>query len=257
VATYVVRALARFGGEVRAKARTTNPNFSVSQALVCCKLLHQSALVPVLDMIPPTKLVIGLIGGMGGGKSELAGLLAERGARVVSGDEAGHRALRQSDVKALVVKRWGEGILSPKGDIDRRKLACIVFGQEQERKALEEIVFPWIKDELHQQIAQAKADPNVPLIVLDAAIMLEAGWHKECDRLVFIEAPRTIRLARLKEKRGWSPAEVEDREKAQWPLSEKRAHADEILDNSGTLDHLAAQVDRLLAKWGIVLCNRP
>jgi dephospho-CoA kinase len=207
-------------------------------------------------MLPPTKLVIGLIGGMGGGKSELAALLAERGACVVSGDEAGHEALRQKDVRTLVVERWGERILSPRGEIDRRKLAGIVFGQEQERKALEEIVFPRIKDQLHQQIAQAKADPNVPLIVLDAAIMLEAGWHKECDRLVFIDAPRAMRLARLKEKRGWSPAEVEDREKAQWPLLEKRNHADVVLDNSGTLERLAAQVDQLLAKWGIVLCNR-
>jgi dephospho-CoA kinase len=86
--------------------------------------------------------------------------------------------------------------------------------------------------------------------------MLEAGWHKECDRLVFIDAPRTLRLERLKAKRGWSPKEVEDREKAQWTLSEKRHHADEVLDNSGTLEHLAGQVDQLLAKWGIVLCNR-
>jgi len=207
-------------------------------------------------MIPRTKLVIGLIGGMGGGKSELAALLAQRGAQVVSGDEAGHDALRQKDVKTLLVKRWGERILSPQGEIDRPKLAAIVFGQEPERRALEEIVFPRIKDRLHQQIAQAKADPNVPLIVLDAAIMLEAGWHKECDRLVFIDAPRAVRLARLKEKRGWSPAEAEDREKAQWPLSEKRRHADAVLDNSGTLEHLAGQVDQLLAKWGIVLCNR-
>jgi dephospho-CoA kinase len=193
---------------------------------------------------------------MGGGKSELAALLAQCGARVVSGDDAGHEALRQDDIKALIVKRWGDRVLSAQGEIDRRKLAAIVFGREQERKALEEVVLPWIKNRLHQQIAQAKADPGVPLIVLDAAIMLEAGWDKECDRLIFIDAPRELRLERLKSKRGWSPKEVEEREKAQWPLTEKRGHADAVLDNSGTLEHLAGQVDQLLAKWGIVLCNR-
>src|SRR5438105_4188904 len=117
-------------------------------------------------MNSPAKPVIGLIGGMGGGKSELAALLAERGAWVVSGDEAGHEALRQNNIKAFVVERWGDRMLSAQGEIDRRKLAAIVFGKEQERKALEEIVFPWIKDRLHQQIAQAKADPRTSLIVL-------------------------------------------------------------------------------------------
>jgi dephospho-CoA kinase len=200
--------------------------------------------------------VIGLIGGMGGGKSEVAALLAKRGARVVSGDEAGHEALRQNDVKVLAVKHWGKQILSNRGEIDRRKLAAIVFGQEMERKALEQMVFPWINKRLHEQIALAKADPQTPLVVLDAAIMLEAGWNKECDRLVYIDAPRSVRLARLSEKRGWLPKEVEDREKAQWSLTEKRNRADEVLDNSGSLEQLAGQLDLLLAKWGIVLCNR-
>lgn len=201
------------------------------------------------------KPVIGLIGGMGGGKSEVAALLAMRGARVVSGDEAGHEALRQREVKTLVVERWGKQILTSEGEIDRRKLATIVFGQEKERRALEHMVFPWIKHRLHEQIAQAKADPKVPFVVLDAAIMLEAGWHKECDRLVYVDAPRHVRLARLSEKRGWQHKEVEEREKAQWSLSDKRDRADEVLDNSGSLEHLAGQVDLLLAKWGIVLCN--
>jgi dephospho-CoA kinase len=206
-------------------------------------------------VVSGSKPVIGLIGGMGGGKSEVAALLAQRGARVVSGDEAGHEALRQPEVKAQVINRWGQQILTAHGEIDRRKLAAIVFSQEQERKALEEIVFPWIKNRLHQQIAQAKADPYVPFIVLDAAVMLEAGWSHECDRFVYIDAPRDLRLARLGDKRGWSTREVEEREKAQWSLADKRCRADEVLNNSGTLGHLGGQVDQLLAKWGIVLCK--
>jgi dephospho-CoA kinase len=205
---------------------------------------------------PSRKLVIGLVGGMGSGKSEVAGLFAQRGAKVVSGDQAGHEALRQPEVRARVIERWGPDLVAKEGEIDRGKLAAIVFGNEAERKALEALVFPWIERRLRQQIAQARADPAVPLVVLDAAIMLEAGWHDECDRLIYIDAPRELRLARLSEKRGWKAKEVEEREKAQWSLNDKRDRADDILDNSGSLESLARQVDQLLRQWGIVLCNQ-
>jgi dephospho-CoA kinase len=135
-------------------------------------------------------------------------------------------------------------------------LAAIVFSREAERKALEALVFPWIERRLRLQIAQARADPAVPLVVLDAAIMLEAGWHDECDRLIYIDAPRELRLARLCEKRGWKAKEVEEREKAQWSLNDKRDRANDVLDNSGSLESLARQVDQLLRQWGIVLCNQ-
>jgi dephospho-CoA kinase len=200
--------------------------------------------------------VIGLVGGMGSGKSEVAGLFAQRGAKVVSGDQAGHEALRQPEVRARVIERWGPELVTQEGEINRGKLAAIVFSNEAERKALEVLVFPWIERRLRQQIAQARADPAVPLVVLDAAIMLEAGWHDECDRLIYIDAPRELRLARLSEKRGWKAKEVEEREKAQWSLKDKRDRADNVLDNSGSLERLARQVDQLLRQWGIVLCNQ-
>jgi dephospho-CoA kinase len=205
---------------------------------------------------PSRKLVIGLVGGMGSGKSEVAGLFAQRGAKVVSGDQAGHEALRQPEVRARVIERWGPELVTQEGEINRGKLAAIVFSNEAERKALEVLVFPWIERRLRQQIAQARADPAVPLVVLDAAIMLEAGWHDECDRLIYIDAPRELRLARLSEKRGWKAKEVEEREKAQWSLKDKRDRADNVLDNSGSLERLARQVDQLLRQWGIVLCNQ-
>ena len=209
-------------------------------------------MTPTSEFRRSRKPVIGLIGGMGSGKSEAAALFARRGARVVSGDEAGHEALRKPEVKAQVVARWGKEVLTKQGEVDRRKLAGIVFENEEERKALEGIVFPWIESRLRQEIAEARLDPQAPLIVLDAAIMLEAGWHDECDRLVFIEAPRETRVARLGQKRGWTAKEVQTREKAQWSLAEKRNHAHDILDNSGSLEDLARQVDELLAKWAIV-----
>jgi dephospho-CoA kinase len=87
------------------------------------------------------------------------------------------------------------------------------------------------------------------LIVLDAAIMIEAGWNRICDKLIFVDAPRPLRLRRLAAQRGWSAKEVETRERAQMPVAEKAKRADHVIDNSGSPEHVAAQVDDLVRQW--------
>jgi dephospho-CoA kinase len=195
--------------------------------------------------------VIGLIGGMGSGKSEVAAAFARHGAVVVSGDHAGHEALLQPAIKEQVVRRWGRDVLDERGEVQRKKVAAIVFRDAAERKALEAIVFPWIERSLREQIDAAKRDSRVPIIILDAAVMLEAGWSNECDKLVFVNAPRPLRLQRLAKARGWTDKEVHDREQAQLGLTEKRIRADAVLENSGTLDELDRQVGELLKRWRI------
>src|SRR5689334_1195329 len=88
--------------------------------------------------------VVGLIGGMGSGKSLVAEVFCRRGATLISGDQLGHEALRQPEIYSEVVRRWGTGVLEPDGAISRRRLAAIVFGDPKERRALETLVFPWI-----------------------------------------------------------------------------------------------------------------
>jgi dephospho-CoA kinase len=190
-------------------------------------------------------LVVGLIGGMGSGKSLVAAELARRGARVISGDRLGHEALKQPDIRARVVERWGPAVLDGGGEIDRRKLGAIVFGDVRQRRALEALVFPAIERGIRAAIAAAQSDPDVRLVVLDAAIMVEAGWDAACDRLIFVDAPREVRVRRLIEQRGWSAKEVDARETAQMALTEKRGRADYVLDNSGPPEQLARQVDDL------------
>jgi dephospho-CoA kinase len=194
-------------------------------------------------------LVIGLVGGIGSGKSRVAGLLAQRGARIISGDHLGHQALEQPDVKEEIIARWGEEVLDEIGEIDRKKLGAIVFADPSERRALEAIVHPWIKGRIRAEVELARGDPAVRLIVLDAAVMLEAGWHDVCDELVFVDAPGQERLKRLQEQRDWSAEELSARERAQLPLTEKRARADHVLDNSATLPDLERQVNSLLLQW--------
>jgi dephospho-CoA kinase len=197
------------------------------------------------------KPVIGLIGGIGSGKSRVSALLAERGARVLSGDEAGHEALRQPEVRARVVERWGPGVLDAHGEIDRRRLAERVFPDAAERRALEAMVWPWIGRRLREQVEAARADPAVKFVLLDAAVLLEAGWNDVCDWLVYVDAPRAVRLRRLAGQRGWSAKEVEAREQAQLSLTDKARRADFALDNSGPPEALARQVDDLLPRWGL------
>jgi dephospho-CoA kinase len=195
------------------------------------------------------KPVIGLIGGIGSGKSYVARLLAQYGGYVVEADRLGHEALRQPDIRAAIVRRWGRGVLNEDGEINRRRLADIVFADAEQRRALEAIVHPYIARRLQEEIARARDNPTVRFIVIDAALLLETGWHQLCDYLVFVEAPDDLRQARATQSRGWSAAEWQARESAQWPLAEKRHRADAVIENRGDDRHLHQQLESLLHAW--------
>jgi dephospho-CoA kinase len=195
--------------------------------------------------------VIGLIGGIGSGKSRVADALTRHGAYVISGDQLGHEALRQPDIIAQVVRRFGLEVLDDQGNVNRRRLGAMVFADPAERRALEELVFPWIERRFAEETAKARDDPQVKLIVFDAAILLEAGWNNRCNCVVYVHAPREVRLARLARQRGWSAKEVAARENAQMPLSEKMIRADYVVDNSGTEEQLEPQVKNLLRQLSI------
>jgi dephospho-CoA kinase len=203
------------------------------------------------------KPVVGLIGGIGSGKSQVAAAFAARGARVISGDDLAHEALRQPAVKARIAERWGQGVFDAKGDVARKQLAAVVFADPEERKALEGIVHPWIRERIRAEVVEARQNPAVRLVVLDAAIMLETGWNEICDRLVFIDAPNAERMRRVAGQRGWTSDDLAARERAQLPLTVKAARADHTLDNSGSLVHLGRQVDALLEQWGMTPGSPP
>lgn len=197
------------------------------------------------------KPVIGLVGGIGAGKSTAAGCFSLRGGLVIDADALGHEALRQPEVVAAVVKRWGDGVRKPDGSLDRREIGRVVFGNSDERRALEGLVFPWITARCAADVANAMANPAVPFVVVDAAVLFEAGWHGNVDRIVYVDAPRDVRVARLAARSGWTEAELVAREAAQWPADEKKARADEILVNAAGPVELQEHVDRLLGKWGL------
>ena len=195
------------------------------------------------------KPVIGLVGAIGAGKTTAARCFAARGGHAIDADALGHVALRQPEVIAVLVKLWGEGIRKPDGTLDRREIGRIVFSGAIDRAALEAAVFPYIGTRTRQEIAAAQANPAVAFVVLDAAVLLEAGWGEMVDKLVYVDAPHEVRVARLAARSGWTVADLTAREAAQWPSDAKIARADAVLVNAAGAAELQEQVDRLLAEW--------
>jgi dephospho-CoA kinase len=185
-------------------------------------------------------LTLGLVGGIASGKSQVAEYLRDLGAVVLDADRAGHEVLRQPEVIAALKSRWGEKILDASGQVSRRAVAKIVFGagNEAEKRFLEQLTHPRIQMRMQQEIARAQAlTPPPPALVLDAALLFEAGWERLCDKILFVDTPRDLRLERAV-ARGWSAEQFAAREAAQLPPEEKRARADIVIRNVRTLESL-------------------
>jgi dephospho-CoA kinase len=192
-------------------------------------------------------VVIGIVGGVASGKSLVADCLRQLGATVLDADAAGHQVLRQAEVIAQLRQRWGGRILDDQGQVCRAAVAGIVFGPQpsaaQELASLERITHPRIGALLRQQIDHLRAAGTEPAMVLDAPVMIKAGWVRLCDRVLFVQAPRELRLQRARQ-RGWSEADFDAREAAQESLEVKRNHADWVIDNSGSPVETMEQVRR-------------
>jgi dephospho-CoA kinase len=199
------------------------------------------------------KPVLGLVGGIGAGKSTVANALARHGGKVVAADPLGHEALEQPDILARVTEIWGDrGILTADGKVDRKKFGRIVFPSPVERSRLEHLVHPYIERRIREEIDKAAADPAAKFVVLDAAIMLEAGWDGACDKLVYVDAPRSVRLERVQKQRHWTDHDLANREAVQMPPDKKKERADVVIDNGGPSEATIAQVDELVRNWKLV-----
>ena len=192
-------------------------------------------------------ITLGIIGPIAGGKSTVAGRFAELGATVVDADRLGHEVLCEPEVEESARARWGGGIFAEDGRIDRSKLAKIVFAPTEagakERKYLEQLTHPRIRRRLCERLAELKKE-GAQVVVIDAALLLEAGWDEFCAKIIYVDAPNTVGLDRASE-RGWTAQQYTQRESAQMPLDRKRARADTVLDNSGSIESLRTQVDRV------------
>ena len=185
------------------------------------------------------KIIVGLTGGFGTGKSTAAHWMEELGACVIDADKLAHEALlKNSPVCEQILKIFPEAKTSD--GFDRKKIASVVFGNEEQRKKLEAIVHPYVFERMEEEILEAEE----PVIVLNVPLLFESGLDKRCDRVVVVSAPVEIVRERLK-GRGFSPQEAESREKTQWPLEKKTEKADYVINNSGNLESTRREVEKV------------
>lgn len=197
-------------------------------------------------MRPP---VILIVGGIGSGKSFVAGLFEDAGGVArIDADRIGHEVLTRPEVIAELVEAFGREILDADGRIDRRAVATRVFGpgRESARAKLESISHPRIRSEIEHRIADAGKNAAIRAIVLDAAIGLETGWNSLADRIVYVDVPDGERLERVAKSRGWTAEELRRRELSQWTLERKRAAAHHSVENVGSVDGIRQQVRHVL-----------
>jgi len=188
--------------------------------------------------------VIGLTGGVGSGKSTAAAILAELGARVIDADRIGHEVYRPgSEGFRRVVEAFGAGIVARDGTIDRRALGAIVFAQPEARARLNALVHPLIAAEVARRIAEARAEGFAGPIVVEAAVLIEAGWQSLVDRVWAVSATRASAIGRVMASRGLCREEAELRLDAQLPDAERRRLADLVIENDGTPAELQARVE--------------
>ncbi|TWT62317.1 dephospho-CoA kinase [Rubinisphaera italica] len=190
--------------------------------------------------------VLGFAGGVGSGKSTLSRMLAEKlSIPRIDGDELGHQVLKLNTVRDQLTTIFGSEILNQQGEVDRPTLGKKVWGEDntaiQNRKQLEIIVHPEIKNLMQQQIDSAR-EQGVRGVLLDAAVMLETGWGNVCDKIVFIETSQNQRLQNVTESRNWTLEQLQKREQSQWSLEDKKSHCDVTIDNSGPLNNSFQQL---------------
>ena len=190
-------------------------------------------------------LLIGLTGNIASGKSEVARMLAERGATLIDADVLAREAVRpESQALRDIVKRWGKDVLKKDGSLDRKALRQIVFADQSELDALNRIVHPGVTRLRDREIAAAK-ERGDPIVVCVIPLLFERNLVEEFDAIVLVDAPRPIRLERLVTTRGLEETDAMNMIASQMPAELKRARADYVIENTGSLDDLEHDVDTL------------
>ncbi len=190
------------------------------------------------------KLVIGVTGNIASGKSETARLLQQKGCALVDADAVAHELYGyDSALVRELAHEFGQDIVWSNGMLDRKKLGSLVFGRPDAMAALNRIVHPALIKAIRERIYSAQRVMN--RLVLDDALIVELGFAKEVDYLVFVSASLPVRLERLRARSGFTEAEAMHRIDSQIPEESKLQHADFVIKNETTKEYLIEQVDAL------------
>lgn len=193
-------------------------------------------------------LRVGLTGGIASGKTTVGRILAGLGAFVLDADAIAHEQLRAgTPARERIVERFGAEILDPDGSVSRARLGAVVFGDAAARADLEAILHPAVRDEIDRRIAEYLRHGRSPVAVVDAALLVETGRHRDYERLIVVRCSRGMQVHRLLARDRLSLAQAHARIEAQAPLEVKLAVADYVIDGEGTLRQTREQAERVWA----------
>ena len=192
------------------------------------------------------KKLIGLTGGFSTGKSTVARILRSYGDRVIDADRISHGLLKPgSKIYKKVIRLFGKRIVTERGNIDRRKLSGIVFGDKRKLSRFNKIMHP----EILQRIQEAVKGAGSGIVVVDAPLLMETGLNKSVDLVVVVKASKKNQLERARKRTGLSRPQIIARIRAQMPLKEKLRNADFVIDNNGTVSDTRKQVALIRRLW--------
>lgn len=205
------------------------------------------------------KPIIGIVGGIGSGKTFISRLFAELGCMVIHADELVRAAYDDPAIREILRSWWGSEIFLPDGRVDRGKIARKVFSDSAERLRLEGLLHPRVEAERRRMMEGAPA--ATAAFVWDTPLLLEAGLNGQCDAVVFVDAPVEERLRRVTAERQWDAGELSRREKLQMPLDRKREISDHVIDNTAKApadaEFARSQVQKILSRIVAGLPARP
>lgn len=194
------------------------------------------------------KLVIGIVGGIGAGKSTVAAEFARLGCKIIDADKIAHELLAKKTVREKIIGRFGRFVANPNSKINRRKLAAIVFADAEHLSWLNHLLHPLVLRRIERLIGKYKGQKRLRGIVLDMPLLAEVGWVRRCDRVVFVECRPNLRLDRAKKKGIFNKNQLKRRENFQISLDNKLRLADNIINNNSGLAELSRQVADIFSR---------
>ena len=194
-------------------------------------------------------LIVGLTGGIASGKSLVTRVLRDLGAHIIDADKIVHDLLAPGqDACREVVGHFGKGIQLPDGSIDRRKLGDIIFNHPEERAWLNQCIHPRVFEAYNHQVRHLSERQPDAIVIMDAALLIETGYHKHMDRLMVVYADQKAQMQRLMERDRFTLEQAMARISSQMPLDEKRKYADFVIENTGTREATEQQTREVFAK---------
>ena len=194
------------------------------------------------------KPVIGIIGGICAGKSTVAGEFAKLGCAIIDADKIAHQLLQNEEIKKELFAAFGGEIADKSGRIDHQKLAQVTFADEKKLATLNNIIHPRVLQQAEGLIEEFKRQTELVAVVLDMPLLVEVGWHKRCDKLIFVDCEEQIRLERAEKKGIFNKKQLKIRENFQISLDKKAEIADYIIDSNSDISVLNGQVADIFSR---------